>query len=259
MRGDKSIPTAPAPGAVLPALCAAYGLGEPGAVTPLRPGTAARAWRLDTAGGAVVIRTLSGPEQGEREGHILRHLRKKRFLSAPELLSPLTGADWVELEGACWQLQRFCPGAAPDGGRAGTVRAAAALAVKLTAALADCAPVGAGEGQVIHGDLGPWNLLDTGDGLLVLDFGGARMGDPYFDLASLLAGFVNHTSPADRPRVLAEFLAGAGGPDRGRLLEQLRLWAAVNTAAWSAPGRPGAAEMLPKFQNALTWAEEALA
>lgn len=250
---------APAPGAPLPALCAAYGLGEPGTVTALRPGTAARAWRLDTAGGAVVIRTLSGPEQGEREGHILRHLRKKRFLSAPELLSTLTGAAWVELEGACWQLQRFCPGTVPDGGKAGTVRAAAALAAELTSALSDCPAVGPGEGQVIHGDLGPWNLLDTEAGLVVLDFGTARMGDSYFDLAALLAGFINHAAPADRPRVLAEFLDGAGRPDRGRLLEQLRQWAAVNTAAWSVPGRPGAAEMLPKFQNARIWAEEALA
>lgn len=251
--------TAPAPEAVLSALCRAYGLGKPLAVAALRPGTAARVWRLDTVAGPLVLRTLSGPAQGEAEWCIFRHLRTRGFTATPELLPTQAGAPWAELEGRCWQLQRLYPGAAPDGGRAGTVRAAAALAVELGAALADCASVGAGEGQVIHGDLGPWNLLDTGRDLLVLDFGAARMGDPYFDLAALLAGFINHAAPTDRPRVLAEFLDGAGTPDRGRLLEQIRLWAAVNTAAWSVPGRPGAAGMLLKFQNALTWAEEALA
>ncbi|MBK3494197.1 phosphotransferase [Viridibacillus sp. YIM B01967] len=41
------------------------------------------------------------------------------------------------------------------------------------------------ETQWIHGDLGIWNTLYNGE-LFIIDFGEARMGHPYFDLAAIL-------------------------------------------------------------------------
>lgn len=39
-------------------------------------------------------------------------------------------------------------------------------------------------GPLVHGDLAPWNMLRTPDGLALIDWEGARMGrDPLFDLA----------------------------------------------------------------------------
>lgn len=112
------------------------------------------------------------------------------------------------------------------------------------------------ERQVIHGDLGPWNLLETAQGMLVVDFGEARMGDPCFDLASVLAGFINHASEAERPRVLAEFLKCWKDVDRERLREQTALWTWRGVAQWLAGGEPALrAKMIGRFLFALSWLE----
>lgn len=115
--------------------------------------------------------------------------------------------------------------------------------------------------QIIHGDLGPWNLLCLPEGkLLVIDFGEARMGDPYFDLASLLGGLVNHTPPELRKTVCAEFLGECRrhiSLDLSRLREQLALWVWRGLAQCVRSG-PGWAGMAARFFNALTWAKEEL-
>lgn len=112
--------------------------------------------------------------------------------------------------------------------------------------------------QVIHGDLGLWNMIADGQGRIsVIDFGEARMGDSYFDYASALGSVINHT-PADRRMdVCREFLAELGA-DRARLLEQLRLWIWRGLAQWAilaGKGVPGV-RMASRFINALKWAEE---
>ena len=74
-------------------------------------------------------------------------------------------------------------------------------------AVEQCLQITDRDAQVIHGDLGPWNLLFTPDReLLVIDFGQARMGDPYFDVASLLGGLVNHAPQERRAKACEEFL-----------------------------------------------------
>lgn len=122
-----------------------------------------------------------------------------------------------------------------------------------------CCALPEGRQQVIHGDLGPWNMLDTARGLLVVDFGEARMGDPYFDLASALAGFINHAPETERAWVLSEFEAGCAAVaplERGRLLEQTALWTWRGVAQWLTGGEPALREkMVGKFLFALSWLE----
>lgn len=242
----------------LRALCTRYGLGEMHRAEPVRPGTVARVWHVSAEAGEFLVRTLPGEAAGEREWKIFRHLTERDFTAMPAIRLTEDGVPMARIGETWYQVQNFCPGVRPDPAQPGVCRAAAELALALTAALKDCAAVGPEEGQVIHGDLGPWNLLDTPEGLMVLDFGSARMGDPYFDLAALLAGFLNHAAPVDHHRILSEFTAGAGEPDRKRLLEQIRLWAAVNRAKWSASGCGERTEMLRRFQSAVNWAEKYL-
>ena len=282
-------------------LCGLYGLSPLQDILPIQPGTTARVWRMTTGDGDFLVRTLSGPGQGEREWAIFRHLTDQGFAQTPAILPTLDGAPAAELDGVWYQLQRFRPGARPDPAAPGVPRALARLSLRLAGALAHCPAVDAEpfsleevwdrarcgwsqlslpfslaqadravercaalperERQVIHGDLGPWNLLQTPEGeLLVIDFGQARMGDPYFDLASLLAGMVNHTPPARREAVCGEFLAvyRRHAPlDRPRLLEQLALWAWRGLARCAQAG-PGWAQMAGRFWNGLHWLEEHL-
>lgn len=117
--------------------------------------------------------------------------------------------------------------------------------------------------QVIHGDLGPWNLLQTEDNsILVIDFGEARMGDPYFDLASILGGLVNHSSAERRKQACEEFLLEYQRftpLDQSRLLEQLDLWVwrGLAQCARSIPQPNGNwSKLAARFLHALNWAKE---
>ena len=89
--------------------------------------------------------------------------------------------------------------------------------------------------QVIHGDMGLWNLLLSPDGAVwVIDFGEARMGDPYFDIASLLCSLLHHVSPERRRKTCSEFLAAYEEQfplDQNQLAEQMELW------AWGETGK----------------------
>jgi len=94
----------------------------------------------------------------------------------------------------------------------------------------------------------------------VIDFGEARMGDPYFDLASALAGLINHSSPENRKQAAAEVLGACRKQmelDLGRLSDQIALWVwrgmaqcVREPAAWKT--------MAKRFYNALIWCEENL-
>lgn len=114
--------------------------------------------------------------------------------------------------------------------------------------------------QLIHGDLGLWNMLEEDGVVRIIDFGEARMGDPYFDLASALAGLINHSSPESRRNNAAEFLAKCRERmelDMDRLTDQISLWVWRGLAqcvrdpeAWK--------KMAQRFYNALIWCEENL-
>lgn len=112
--------------------------------------------------------------------------------------------------------------------------------------------------QLIHGDLGPWNMLDDRGTVRVIDFGEARLGDPYFDLASALAGLVNHSAPERRAQNAAAFLDACRERlplDLPRLKEQLALWAWRGIAQCAAGGEPFAG-MAERMYGALHTMEE---
>ena len=221
-------------------LCQQYDLGRFLEASELKPGTASRVWKMDTEGGAFLVRTLRDREQGEREWNTYRSLRDGGFASMPAIVVPC-----VEQGGACYQVQVYLAGSMPNPAQPGIAVAMARLARELACAL----PEG-----VIHGDLGPWNLLECEDGrLAVIDLGSVRQGDPYFDYASLLGGVINHTSAETRKSVCGDFLRELDC-DRDRLLNQLCLWAEQGIAEWQDRSE----KMVSRFINARNWAEENL-
>lgn len=282
-------------------LCQQYSLGTLQGIAPVRPGTTAQVWRLDTDQGAFLVRTLAGKEQGEREWTITQHLLSRGFSRFPAILTASGGAPMVERDGVWYQMQELLPGGMPHPEEQGTAAAIARMVRELAGALADCPPIEAAdrfelgaaweggrefwplletpfspeqaaaeiarcralperERQVIHGDLGPWNMIQNGDGSVsVIDFGEARMGDPCFDFASALGGVINHTPPECRAAVCRDFL-GELDCDRQRLMEQLRLWVWRGLAQWAILAGQGvpAAKMASRFCHALSWAEENL-
>ncbi len=229
-------------------ICQVFELGTLNTAAPLSGGTAARVWRLDTDRGEFLLRTLTCREQGEREWAVTRHLLSRGFGAFPPILQTREGLPFWEGEDTLYQVQRLLPGAMPDPSCPGVAAKLAATARRLAAALADFPG-----GPVIHGDLGPWNLLEEDGRLSVIDFGETRPGDPYFDYATLLAGVINHTPPHLRQQVCREFLAGLDC-DRRRLLTQLRLWAEQGVERWTGRSDP----MVSRFLSALNWAEEHL-
>lgn len=115
--------------------------------------------------------------------------------------------------------------------------------------------------QVIHGDMGLWNLLLGPDGAVwVIDFGEARMGDPYFDIASLLCSLLHHVTPERRRKTCSEFLTAyeeQSPLDRNQLAEQMELWAwrALAQCARQGPTMAAAAD---RFLHTLMWVKENL-
>lgn len=253
-----------------------YGLGPWTTLIPLRPGTESRLWRFSAAGGSYVLRTLPSREQGETQYRLSLHLTSlgcsvpsilPALDGSPCVLQdgqwyhlqtfcpgrqpdPVTLGDTARATAAVLSLSAAlgaCPPLAalpaPDLAQLwaenrpfwdeATLPMPLSLADEQIAALRD---VPSGPTQLIHGDLGPWNLLLRGKTVLILDFGAARMGDPLFDLAALLGGLLNHAPDHLRPQVLSEFFSVAGAVDRPRLLAQLRLWVWQNVAAWLPRG-----------------------
>lgn len=221
-------------------LCEEYQLGRLRSAAQLHFGTAAQVWKLETDDGIFALRTLRDREQGEREWNVCRQLRSNGFLRMPAILFPT-----VAHEGLWYQIQEYCSGTKPDPALPGIAAQMACLAREISAAM----PKG-----VIHGDLGPWNLLLGEDGVLyVIDFGEVRPGDPYFDFATLFAGIVNHTAPELREQVCGVFLSELDC-DRTRLFKQLHIWAAQGKERWAGID----ANMAARFDYALNWAKEHL-
>lgn len=44
--------------------------------------------------------------------------------------------------------------------------------------------------QLIHGDLGIWNMIENADGVYVIDFGESHLGNPYLDIAAVLTSML---------------------------------------------------------------------
>lgn len=52
--------------------------------------------------------------------------------------------------------------------------------------------------QVIHGDLGSWNMLWNGERIFFIDFGECRLGDSYTDIAAIAASVLRAASDKER-------------------------------------------------------------
>lgn len=220
-------------------LCAQYGLGRLQRAEELSPGTSARVWRLETEGSVYLLRTLRDREQGELERDICAHLRGRGFAAVPHIPVPL-----VQREGRWYQVQEHISGTMPDPARPGVAGKMGRTVRGLMEALSDFPG-----GPVIHGDLGPWNMVEREGDLWIIDFGSARPGDPWFDPAAALGGVINHSPEELRLSACRDFMTGLGG-DAACLRRQLRLWAEEGAARWKG------APMEQKFYNALNWAEE---
>ena len=230
-------------------ICRLYGIGIPRTCTPMTSGTVSRAWKVETDNGTYLLRTLTGKEQGEKEWAIVSHLAARGFFACPALLPTLDGAACIEADGTWYQVQEFRTGDMPDPALPGVAGAIGQVAKELSAALSDFPG-----GPLIHGDLGPWNmLLDDSGNILVIDFGEAHPGDPYYDFATALAGIINHTGSDRRIAACREYLSVLQ-PERPHLLAQLRTWAEDGVERWKDTGDT----MTARFYNALNWAEENL-
>lgn len=277
-------------------LCQQYNLGNFRSAAELTSGTVSRVWKLDTDSGNYLVRTLTDREQGEREWGIYRHLREHGFANLPAIVVPYFEQSglWYQVQEYC-SGGRPSP---ERPGMAGKIADMAARFVLAAAGctvtdfvdrfdlalvwseyrlnwpllelpfsqseadrrVAELSAIPVKDRQVIHGDLGLWNMLDDGSVIRVIDFGEARTGDPYFDLASALAGLINHSSPENRKRNAAEFLAVCRdymALDMERLTSQIYLWVWRGMAqcvreptAWK--------NMAKRFYNALIWCEENL-
>ena len=278
-------------------LCTQYQLGNFRSASQLDSGTVSQVWRLESDEGMFLVRSLTGKEQGEREWSIHQHLRRRGFTAMPAIVVPYfeQGGLWYQVQEFC-HGERPSPERPGTAGRiANMVTQLIKAAADCTAAV-DCpdrfdlssvwseyrlnwpllelpilqseadrwveelSTVAVSECQLIHGDLGLWNMLEEGNEIQVIDFGEARLGDPYFDLASALAGLINHSSTENRRKNVTEFLVACRECvtlDMERLTNQVFLWVWRGLAqcvrepiAWK--------NMAQRFYNALIWCKENL-
>ncbi|QSX06452.1 phosphotransferase [Sedimentibacter sp. zth1] len=82
--------------------------------------------------------------------------------------------------------------------------------------------------QIIHGDLGIWNMLYKDDVLKIIDFGEARMGDYYFDIAGALASISEKSKNIPIEIICDEFIESYAKKkfllDTNKLLSYIHLW-----------------------------------
>ena len=56
----------------------------------------------------------------------------------------------------------------------------------------------AGNNKIIHGDLVIWNMIWTNNQIKIIDFGEARMGDYYFDIAGALCSSIGYNKSIEK-------------------------------------------------------------
>lgn len=277
-------------------LCDQYQLGRFRSAAELNSGTVAQVWRLETDSGTFLVRTLTDQGQGEKEWNIHRHLRTRGFTAMPAIVVPYLeqGGLWYQVQEYC-PGRRPSPERPGTAGKIADMAARLVLAAagctvtdvsdrfdlasvwaeyrlnwpllelpfsqsEADRRVAELSAIPVKDQQIIHGDLGLWNMLEEEGTIRVIDFGEARLGDPYFDLASALAGLINHSSAEDRRKNAAEFLAVCRENmivDMDRLAKQIDLWVWRGLAQCVRNPNPWK-QMAQRFYHALIWCEENL-
>jgi thiamine kinase-like enzyme len=85
------------------------------------------------------------------------------------------------------------------------------------------------EKRLCHNDLLNANFIDVGEGVCIVDWEYAGMGDPFFDLANFS---VNHELDAERTRLLLEAYFGEVRAEDERALTLMRFMSDFREAMW---------------------------
>lgn len=83
--------------------------------------------------------------------------------------------------------------------------------------------------RLCHNDLLNANFIDSRDGIRIVDWEYAGMGDPFFDLANFA---VNHDLDRDGERALLEAYGGGAGEEDERALVLMRFMSDFREAMW---------------------------
>ena len=83
--------------------------------------------------------------------------------------------------------------------------------------------------QLIHGDLGVWNMLRTRDGVAFIDFGEARQGHPYMDIAAAMTSLLSLEQDgtrlaSDASLFLESYVSEVGPVNQPLLADYVSLW-----------------------------------
>ncbi|MBG9793773.1 hypothetical protein ABD76_15175 [Paenibacillus dendritiformis] len=225
---------------------------------PLSKGTTSDAKLVTADTGRFILRRLRDAEQGRTEYEIARRLWPLGI--APEVLVAKDGLPYVQLDDACYNLQRFVEHEAvnehwndAEWGKTLSLFERAMTDVRKLAGQRDRFDLGrmwdkvsasySGEAIIrlleepverclgyaekitgyIHGDLGSWNLLLLKGRIYIIDFGEARLGDRHFDAAAaLVSTAADNASVEETVTRLENFCRGYEGNAKPLDLVRLR-------------------------------------
>ncbi|WCF05747.1 aminoglycoside phosphotransferase family protein [Paenibacillus thiaminolyticus] len=208
-------------------------------------GTSSDAKLVTTDAGRYILRRIRDDEQGRTEYEISRRLYPLDI--APEVLIAKEGLPYVQLDDACYNLQRFvehehlsdgeCWNYAEMGrtlslferemtdirsltgqrdrfdlqpmwDEASASHAGDAVIRLLEEPVERCLGYAEKMSGYIHGDLGAWNLLLRKGRIYIIDFGEVRLGDSHFDAAALVSTAPGHASVEEAVNQLEDFCRG---------------------------------------------------
>ncbi|MFL1673082.1 aminoglycoside phosphotransferase family protein [Paenibacillus dendritiformis] len=221
-----------------------YATGRWVRIEPVAQGTTSDAKLVTTDTGRYILRRLRDAEQGRKEYEISRRLWPLDI--APEVLVTKDGLPYVQLEDACYNLQRLIEHES-DGERwndaelgktlslleramrdirtltgqrdrfdlrrmwdeASASHARDAVIRLLKEPVERCLGYAGKITGYIHGDLGAWNLLLRKGRIYIIDFGEVRLGDRHFDAAAAIVSTAGgHASVEEAVTRLEDFCRG---------------------------------------------------
>jgi thiamine kinase len=204
------------------------------------------------AEGVLVTRWVEGRFWSEDDAHRVGNLatvasliRKIHSVRAPVMARAMTPARWIDL---------YCKALSQQGRRGQDIAVESLPALnaevpQMQKAYERCGPQAA---TLCHSDLHRHNLIHSDEGIVVLDWEYAHVGDPFWDLAGWLS--MNDLSADDADAILVAYLGRRPMDDERRRLLLLRwfydfvallwirLYDAVRAAGDPAAGDPAAGD-----------------